>query len=492
MSEVADIDFELRQPPSLWLSWRGMIVYLCLLCNTCLYLCRTCITVAIVYMFKDPAQQGVLLSAFYAGYTVSQVPGGWLAKRHGPYAVLSVAVLLWSTVTIATIYFGTVPSILFILRFLVGCAEGVNYPCQMQLNTNWAPHNERSRTWALGMAGESIGTIMALIGGPYLIHEYDSWKAVFVVSGLAGYTWLAIFLLLGSSKPENHTFISDLELHYIIQNRNACSNNEMGNRVSRSINDLHDGAYINLDDESLPSNGRNSFDGVSKEPPGEGKNRSTVHTPWKRIACNRPFQVAVITHCCYNYGYYVVLSWISDFFKSEFNTDYKSMGFVSIMPFVLLFITNPLGGILGDYFENHLGLTTLTMRRVINTVAMGGASVGFLCVGLLAKDATTVEKKESNLYPCAIVLAITMAIGGLMSAGVWSNFRDLSSEHAGVLVGISNSVASLPGIVGQSMTGLILKWSNNDWFTIFALAAGIEMCGCLTFCIGAVSNCLLE
>ena len=70
-------------------------------------------------MFKDPAQQGVLLSAFYAGYTVSQVPGGWLAKRHGPYAVLSVAVLLWSTVTIATIYFGTVPSILFILRFVL-------------------------------------------------------------------------------------------------------------------------------------------------------------------------------------------------------------------------------------------------------------------------------------------------------------------------------------------------------------------------------------
>ena len=234
-------------------------------------------------MFKDPARQGVLLSAFYAGYTVSQVPGGWLAKRHGPYAVLSVAVLLWSTVTIATIYFGTVPSILFILRFLVGCAEGVNYPCQMQLNANWAPHNERSRTWAFGMAGESIGTIMALIGGPYLIHEYDSWKAVFVVSGLAGYTWLAIFLLLGSSKPENHKFISDLELRYIIQNRKVCSNNEVENRLSHNINDLRDGAYINLDDESLPSEGRNSFDGVSQEPHGEGKNRSKVHTPWKEL-----------------------------------------------------------------------------------------------------------------------------------------------------------------------------------------------------------------
>ena len=118
------------QPPSLWFSYRGVIVYLCLLCNLCLYLCRTCISVAIVYMYKDQQIKGILLSAFYVGYTISQIPGGWLASKYGAKLVLSLAVLLWSLVTILTVVFGTIPWILFILRLLVGLAEGVNYPCR--------------------------------------------------------------------------------------------------------------------------------------------------------------------------------------------------------------------------------------------------------------------------------------------------------------------------------------------------------------------------
>ena len=94
-------------------------------------------------------------------------------------------------------------------------------------------------------------------------------------------------------------------------------------------------------------------------------------------------------------------------------------------------------------------------------------------------------EKKNNLYLAATVLAITMATGGFMLGGVWSNFRDLSAKHAPILCGISNSMASLPGIVGQSLTGAILKSSNNNWFIIFALASGIEMFGALIFLFGA-------
>ena len=55
---------------------------------------------------------------------ISQIPGGWLASKYGAKIVLSSAVLLWSLVTILTVFFGKVPWILFILRLLVGIAEG--------------------------------------------------------------------------------------------------------------------------------------------------------------------------------------------------------------------------------------------------------------------------------------------------------------------------------------------------------------------------------
>lgn len=125
------------------------------------------------------------------------------------------------------------------------------------------------------------------------------------------------------------------------------------------------------------------------------------------------------------------------------------------------------------------------MRRLINTVAMGGASIGFLLVGYIAKASVTDEEKKNNLYLAATMLAITMATGGLMLGGVWSNFRDLSAKYAPILLGVSNSMASLPGIVGQSLTGAILKSSKNNWFIIFALASGIEFFGAVIFFCGA-------
>ena len=63
----------------------------------------------------------------------------------------------------------------------------------MALNCAWAPTHERSTTWTFSVAGESAGTILALVGGPYLIHEYKSWKSVFIVSG--GILFLLFYFL---------------------------------------------------------------------------------------------------------------------------------------------------------------------------------------------------------------------------------------------------------------------------------------------------------
>ena len=79
--------------------------------------------------------------------------------------------------------------------------------------------------------------------------------------------------------------------------------------------------------------------------------------------------MCVIAHMCYNYGYYVVLSWIADFFKTEFNANYSKMGFVSMLPYALLMFSSPGAGVLADYLERK-GFSTLSMRRIINTFAM--------------------------------------------------------------------------------------------------------------------------
>ena len=170
-------------------SVRFGIVVLLMLCNLCLYACRANISVAIIYMFPNNDKlEGQMLAAFYVGYTVSQVPGGFLAARFGAKRVLSVCVVGWTTVTLLTGIVGSSPAALFALRCLVGVCEGPNYPCQVQIIAAWIPYNERSTCWALVVAGESMGTMIALLLGPLIASSFG-WRVIFwgsAVSQLCG------------------------------------------------------------------------------------------------------------------------------------------------------------------------------------------------------------------------------------------------------------------------------------------------------------------
>ena len=63
----------------------------------------------------------------------------------------------------------------------------------------------------------------------------------------------------------------------------------------------------------------------------------------------------------------------------------------------------------------------------------------------------------------------------------WANFIDLSPVYSSHLLGISNSIASLPGVVGNDVTGAMLKGHGNDWGLVFSVAGGIASAGALCF-----------
>ena len=69
--------------------------------------------------------QGIVLSAFYWGYVLTQVLGGSLSDRYGGDVVQWVAGVVWSLSTLSSIYLAQV-SIwpLVLARFLTGLAQG--------------------------------------------------------------------------------------------------------------------------------------------------------------------------------------------------------------------------------------------------------------------------------------------------------------------------------------------------------------------------------
>jgi sugar phosphate permease len=92
--------------PKYYFPKRYILIIMCFMGMLICYADRTNFSVAILPMVKqyhwDPATEGFILSAFWYGYAITQVPGGWLADKYSGKTVLSVAVVVWSLCTAAT------------------------------------------------------------------------------------------------------------------------------------------------------------------------------------------------------------------------------------------------------------------------------------------------------------------------------------------------------------------------------------------------------
>ncbi|MEB3366537.1 MFS transporter [Saccharopolyspora mangrovi] len=137
------------------------------------------------------AQQGILLSAFGWTYAAMQLPGGWLVDRVAPRVLYPLCLVLWS---LATLFMGMVGGFvaLVLLRLLVGACEAPAYPINSRVATVWFPERERATAIGFYTSGQFIG--LALLT-PVLswLQATLSWHWVFILTGLVGIIWGAIW-----------------------------------------------------------------------------------------------------------------------------------------------------------------------------------------------------------------------------------------------------------------------------------------------------------
>jgi sugar phosphate permease len=114
-----------EKPSRFYIPKRFILLAMCFVGMIICYADRTNFSVAVIPMVKqygwDKTLEGVVLSGFWYGYAITQVPGGYLSDKYSGKTVLSVAVVLWSLCTVVTppaAQAGIVP--LFITRLLMG------------------------------------------------------------------------------------------------------------------------------------------------------------------------------------------------------------------------------------------------------------------------------------------------------------------------------------------------------------------------------------
>ncbi|MFE1935670.1 MFS transporter [Streptomyces sp. NPDC059474] len=132
---------------------------------------------------------GLIGSLFFAGYMLTQFPGGYLGDRFGHRTMLAVS-LLWAGV--ATLASGLMTGLIafVVLRVLTGLGEGVFYSNDRSLIAQRTPPAKAGLGMGVAITGLAIGLTVATISAPYLIDwggevlgEEDAWRMPFLVLG---------------------------------------------------------------------------------------------------------------------------------------------------------------------------------------------------------------------------------------------------------------------------------------------------------------------
>jgi len=396
---------------------RFTVIGLFSLATVLCYVDRVSISVAIIPLAAekhyDDAAQGLILSAFFWGYLWPQLAGGWMADRFGGKRVLALGVAVWSAATFLTPIASASFATLLGARVVLGLGEGFNFPAIHSLASRWTPASERARTITLNFSGMFLGTVIAFLASPVIIVALG-WRALFYISGGLGAAWLAAWIAKAADRPEASPGVSAAELATILSGR------------------------------------------LAAEP--------AVRVPWNRIVREKAVWAIVLAHVCHNWGFNILLLWLPTYLDRIFGVPLPKVGGLALIPWLVTFAASNTGGWIADRLSAR-GLATGKVRKLIQSTAF---AIG--AVPLLALPA-------ARSAGVAIALVAISAAGnslGLAAFGV--NHLDVGPRYAGVLMGISNTVATIPGIVGVAAAGFILQ-AAGSFTAIFYLTAAVYMLG---------------
>ncbi|MBV8624971.1 MAG: MFS transporter [Herbaspirillum sp.] len=159
------------------------------------YIDRAAITFAATQIASEfqlkPSDLGILLSSFFLGYSLLQLPGGWLADRFGSRPVIVISILLWSVFTGITGLAWSITS-LVVIRFVFGLGEGAFPAASVKGVAETFTREERPKMSSLLMSSNYIGSMLApLLIAPLIVHY--GWRTVFHYIGIAGLAFALVY-----------------------------------------------------------------------------------------------------------------------------------------------------------------------------------------------------------------------------------------------------------------------------------------------------------
>ncbi len=400
---------------------RWLVVTLLFFATTINYMDRAILGIAGPSMREDlsisAVEFGILGSAFFWSYALMQIPVGMIVDKLGAKLTYAVAIVWWSLCTIFTA-FGRSVGTLIGIRVLMGIGEAPAFPTNTRVISDWLPDHEKGIANGLFNSGTAVGIGLTTPLLAWIISTWG-WQASFILAGILGLVWFVFWLYYYKNHPSESKISNQAEVDHI-----------KGGQTEA---------------ESEP---------VVKISPFKFLKYGSV---W-------PMLYGLFAH---NYLTYLMMTWLPTYLVVERGMTLLSAGFFIMLPWIMAFLGNIIGGFLSDGLIKR-GWNSIKARKTI------------LAIGMIFPIAIipTIYVESSIMA----VILISVAIGGEgLAAGIlWATVSDVAPKGTeGKLAGLQNFVGNIAGWLAPAATGLLIAQFSN-----FTIALIIPVVICLLAAVG--------
>jgi ACS family glucarate transporter-like MFS transporter len=396
---------------------RYLLIMLIFVVSAVVYIDRTNITVAGLYLAKDygigKIQLGWVFSAFLLGYAAFQIPAGWVVGKLGSRKTLTYGLIWWGVFSVMV---ALVPPamhgalwVLIAVRFVLGMGEAVAYPSSNQFIAAWFPTHERGKAngWVFGGVGFGAAISQPLVAAIMLGY---GWRAVFYFSAALGLAVGAVWYFYSRDTPAKHPSVKPQELAHI--------------------------------EAGLPA----KVEGVMPA------------VPWAKIFTSRDVWMVTIAYIAFGYVAFIFLNWFFIYLADGRGIDLKKSAFLAMLPFISMTTCCLAGGWISDWLVKRKG--QYIGRSVYGAFTLF-LTAAFLVVGSHVQNSTV----------AVLVLAGGAGALYLGQATYWAVAADYGGPFTGVISGLVNMGGQIAGAITASAT----PWfaTKFGWSAAFYVAAGV-------------------
>jgi ACS family sodium-dependent inorganic phosphate cotransporter len=452
--------------------WRlvAMIAVSFVLCN----MDKVNMSVAVIPMARDlgwtATDRGLVSSSFFWGYSLTQIPAGWISTRVGGARVLAAGVALWS--------FGTLVAppaahhslgALCASRVLVGLGEGFAPSAAVSVLAAQVPSAERARAVTTVWGGLDVGSAVGLLLSGPLIRMYG-WPSVFYLFAVLGGIWCLLWPLFRPERPDR---VSEAEARVQAAEKLAKKARKAADAEASAASA---GSEADAAEQRQAAKKARAADARKAAAARRGR------VPWGEFMRSPPVWAVTVAHFCFNWGYYTLLAWLPSYFEAALGVSVQSSSLFTLVPYVAMTAMTPLVGPVADGWVKR-GMSLTRARKLCQGIAfVGPAACMLACAALTpAPGGAPLAAGGGTAALLVLLLSLGFALGAWSRAGLYCNHQDLSPKYASALLGITNTAGAIPGVLGVTSAGYLLDATGSWALALFLPTAACQLFGAAVY-----------